>query len=144
MMIASSEWKPNQSNPESFLARSESGHSLTLDASNEHADGPSPVELVLMALCSCTSVDVVSILQKKREPLSGLTVTAHALRRDEHPRSFQSIRLVYKVSGVTNRKAVEDAVALSKNKYCSVSAMLAGTASIHAEIELDPSNPNSD
>lgn len=143
-MIASSEWKPNQPNPQSFLARSESGHSLTLDTSDEHKDGPSPVELVLMALCSCTSVDVVSILQKKREPLTGLTVTAHASRRDEHPRSFQSIRLVYKVTGVVNRKAVEDAVALSKNKYCSVSAMLTGTASIHAEIELDPSDAQGD
>ncbi len=140
-MIASSEWKPNQPNPESFLARSESGHTFTLDTSDEHADGPSPVEAVLMALCSCTSVDVISILQKKREPLQGLTVTAHAERRQEHPRSFQTIRLVYRAYGKLSRKAVEDAVALSKNKYCSVSAMLSGTASIHAEIELDESQP---
>ncbi len=140
-MIASSEWKPNQNNPESFLARSESGHTLTLDAGTDHFDGPSPVEAVLMALCSCTSVDVIGILRKKREPLLGLTVTAHAERREEHPRSFQTIRLVYRVSGVHSRKAVEDAVALSKNKYCSVSAMLSGTASIHTEIEFAESEP---
>ena len=135
-MIASSEWKPNQSNPELFHAHSESGHALALDASNDHPDGPSPVEAVLMALCACTSVDVVSILEKKRQPIAGLTVTAHAERRAEHPRSFATIRLVYRLRGALSRKAVEDAVALSKNKYCSVSAMLSGNATITAEIEL--------
>ena len=135
-MTASSEWKPNQSNPELFHARSESGHTLALDASASHADGPSPVEAVLMALCSCTSVDVVSILRKKRQPLLGLTVTAHAERRTEYPRLFETIRLVYRLRGALDRKAVEDAVALSKNKYCSVSAMLSGNATITAEIEL--------
>ncbi len=140
-MIASSKWKPNQSNPELFRAHSESGHTLALDTSDSHADGPSPVEAVLMALCSCTSVDVVSILRKKRQPLTGLTVTAHAQRRAEHPRSFETIRLVYRLRGALSRKAVEDAVALSKNKYCSVSAMLSGNATITAEIELPDGEP---
>ena len=135
-MIARSEWNPEQANPAAFTAHSESGHSLIFDTSNAHADGLSPVETVLMALCSCTSVDVVGILQKKRQPLAGLTVTAHAERRAEHPRSFTTIRLIYRVRGILSRKAVEDAVALSKNKYCSVSAMLSGNADIHAEIEL--------
>ena len=135
-MIASSEWKPDQFNPELFHAHSESGHTLALDTSASHTDGPSPVEAVLMALCSCTSVDVVSILQKKRQPLLGLTVTAHAERRAEHPRSFATIRLVYRLRGTLSRKAVEDAVALSKNKHWSVSKALDHAVKMEYSIQI--------
>ena len=88
------------------------------------------MEHVLMALCACTSVDVVSILRKKREPLTSLTVSAEAEQGPEPPRVFTHIQLTYHIGGGVSAKAAEDAVALSKNKYCSVSKMLEKTAAI--------------
>ena len=94
------------------------------------------MELVLIGLCACTATDVVSILRKKREPFTGLRVRAHAERAKEPPTVYETIHLVYTVSGKVTKKAVEDAVRLSKDKYCSVSAMLQKTAKITSEIEL--------
>ena len=88
------------------------------------------LELVLLALCGCTSVDVVSILRKKREPLTSLTVSAVAEQAEEAPRVFTHIQLTYHIGGGVSSKAAEDAVALSKNKYCSVSKMLEKAAKI--------------
>jgi putative redox protein len=93
------------------------------------------MEAVLVALCSCTSVDVVSILEKKREPITSLVVSAEAQQAPEPPRTFTHIRLVYRVGGKVSKKAAEDAVALSKNKYCSVSKMLEKSAKIEFVIE---------
>ena len=129
-MIAHSEWKHDRI----FEGRTESGNIVVFDADASHAHGPGPMEAVLMALCSCTSVDVVGILRKKREPLTGLRVSATATRADSYPQVFTRIRLTYAVSGRLSRKAVEDAVALSKNKYCSVSKMLEHAAAIDFEI----------
>jgi putative redox protein len=98
-----------------------------------------------MALCGCTSVDVVRILQKKRQPLASLIVSTTAEQRTEPPNYFTKIQLVYKVTaeagGQLSRKAVEDAVALSKNKYCSVSAMLEKSAEIDFVIDFDGAEP---
>jgi putative redox protein len=129
-MIAHSEWKGNGF----FEGQSESGHTLDFDATAEHTAGPSPMEAVLMGLCACTSVDVVSILEKKRQRLTGLRVTAKAERAAEPPRVFTAIKLTYTVRGDLDRKAVEDAVRLSKEKYCSVSRMLEKAAVIAYEI----------
>ncbi len=118
-----------------FEAHSESGHTVVLDGDPAHALGPSPMESVLMALCACTSVDVVAILKKKREPFAGLTVSATAEQAGESPRVFTRIELVYRVTGAVSPKAMEDAVALSKNKYCSVSKMLERAAEIKFRIE---------
>lgn len=93
------------------------------------------MEAVLMALCTCTSIDVISILKKKREPLTSLTVSASAERAPEAPRVFTHIQLLYRVSGAVSEKAMSDAVALSQNKYCSVSRMLEKTATIEFVIE---------
>jgi len=95
------------------------------------------MELVLNALCGCTAYDVVSILQKKREPLTGLEVSAKAEKAPDPPRVYTSIELVYRVNGNVTRKSVEDAVRLSEEKYCSVAAMLNKTAKITYRIELD-------
>jgi putative redox protein len=98
------------------------------------------MEVVLMALCGCTSVDVVSILQKKRQPLASLTVLAEADQAPAPPRTFTRIRLVYKATALPSerlsRKAVKDAVALSKEKYCSVSKMLEKSAVIDYDVEI--------
>jgi len=94
------------------------------------------MELILIGLCGCTGYDVASILTKKREPFTGLEVRAEAERAPDPPTVYTQIKLTYRVTGQVSRKAVEDAVRLSKEKYCSVSAMLQKTAKITSEIEL--------
>jgi putative redox protein len=94
-----------------------------------------PMELVLLGLCGCTASDVVGILRKKREPFTGLEVRADAERADGYPAVYTSIHLIYRVRGQVSKKAMEDAVRLSKEKYCSVSAMLEKTAKITYTIE---------
>lgn len=132
-MVASAEWQGE----ERFSVQSDSGRMVVLDGSPEHAAGPGPMEMVLGALCACTSVDVVSILKKKREPLEGLTVTAQAERAPGSPSVFTHIHLTYKIRGAVSKKAAEDAVSLSKNKYCSVSKMLEKAAAIDYSIEYE-------
>ena len=117
-----------------FLGEADSGHALVLDTSQVKT-ASTPIEMVLIALCGCTASDVVGILRKKREPFTALEVEAQAERADDHPRVFTQIRLVYRVRGRVTHKAMEDAVRLSKEKYCSVSAMLEKTAKIDVAIE---------
>jgi putative redox protein len=116
---------------------------MVVDADRTSNSGSSPMELVLMGLCGCTSVDVVNILRKKRQTVWDVTVTAEAERADTPPRVYTSIRLVYRITGAgVNRKAVEDAVRLSKEKYCSVSQMLEKSATISHEIMvMEAENP---
>jgi putative redox protein len=116
-----------------FNGVSDSGHTIVVDG--DKTAGNSPMELVLIGLCGCTGYDVVSILQKKRQPLTSLEVRAQAERAPEPPSVYTAIKLIYRVGGKVSSKAVEDAVRLSKEKYCSVSAMLDKTAKITSEIE---------
>lgn len=137
-MIAQSEWKHENV----FEGTAENGNKLVFDADSAHVHGPSPMEAVLMALCGCTSVDVVSILQKKRQPITGLRVTANAEQAAAPPRVFTHIKLTYAVRGNgLSRKAVEDAVSLSKHKYCSVSLMLEKAAPVEYEIVYPDGEP---
>lgn len=136
-MIARSDWKHD----DVFEGTAENGNTILFDADAAHAHGPSPMEAVLMALCGCTSVDVVSILKKKRQPLTGLRVSAIAEQAPTPPRVFTKIKLTYAVGGKLSRKAVEDAVALSKEKYCSVSLMLEKAADIDYEIVFVDGEP---
>ncbi len=131
MVNASAKW----SDGERFIGIASSGHAVVVDAAKDKT-GPSPMELVLIGLCSCTASDVVSILRKKREPFTSLEVSAEAERAPEPPSVYTSIKLRYRVGGKVSRKAVEDAVRLSKEKYCSVSQMLGKTATITSEIEM--------
>ena len=110
-------------------------HSIIVDGGSKA--GNSPMELALIALCGCTASDVVTILQKKREPFTAVEVHAEAEKAPEPPRVYTAIKLIYRVKGKVARKAVEDAVRLSEEKYCSVGAMLNQTAKITHEIELD-------
>lgn len=137
-MIANAEWKQGTTQ---FSGRSESGHTILFDTDAAHTAGPSPMEAVLAALCGCTSVDVVSILEKKREPVTGLVVSADAQQAAEAPRVFTHIKLTYRVSGKVSKKAMEDAVSLSKNKYCSVSKMLEKSVTIDFAIEYADGEP---
>ncbi len=116
-----------------FVGEATSGHAVLMDGDKKSA--ASPIELVLIALSGCTGFDVVSILRKKREPLEGLEVLAKAERATDPPAVYTEIHLVYRVRGKVSHKAVEDAVKLSEDKYCSVAAMLRKTAKISYEIE---------
>jgi putative redox protein len=117
-----------------FLGEASSGHAIVVDAGTEKSAN-SPVELLLIALCACTGSDVVGILRKKREPFASLEVRASGERTADFPQIYTSIRVIYRVGGNVTHKAMEDAVRLSKEKYCSVSAMLEKTAKIEFAIE---------
>jgi len=117
-----------------FVGSASSRHSIVMDTAAEKTAN-SPMELVLLALCGCTASDVVGILRKKREPFTSLEVRAEAERADGYPAVYTSIHLTYLVRGQVSQKAVADAVRLSKEKYCSVSAMLEKSAKITYTIE---------
>jgi putative redox protein len=116
-----------------FLGQASSGHGVVVDGDSK--TGSSPMELVLIGLCGCTGYDVASILTKKREPFTSIEVRAEGDRAATPPTVYTAIRLVYTVVGKVSRKAVEDAVRLSEEKYCSVAAMLNKTAKISYVIE---------
>ncbi len=121
---------------ERFVGNASSGHAMVIDSDRQRNTAAGPMELVLIGLCACTATDVVSILRKKREPFSGVHVRAEAERATEAPTVYKSIKLIYAISGQVSRKAAEDAVRLSEEKYCSVSAMLKSTARISTEVHL--------
>jgi putative redox protein len=129
-VTASAQWTDG----ERFITQASSKHAIVVDSSSDKtANGP--MELVLMALCSCTATDVVSILKKKREPFTSIEVRASGERATEPPTIYTKIHLVYRIGGKVTHKAAEDAVQLSKNKYCSVSQMLQKSVPISYEIE---------
>jgi putative redox protein len=119
---------------ERFAGNASSGHAMVIDSDRQRNTASGPMELVLVGLCACTATDVVNILRKKREPFTGVHVRAEAERATEAPTVYKTIKIIYTVSGQVSRKAVEDAVRLSEEKYCAVSAMLKSTAKISTEI----------
>jgi putative redox protein len=123
------------SDGERYVGDASSHHALVMDTAADKTAN-TPMELVLIGLCGCTASDVVGILRKKREPFTSLAVSAQAERATGYPAVYTEIKLTYRVGGKVSRKAVEDAVRLSKEKYCSVSAMLEKTTTITSEIEL--------
>ena len=130
MVEASVNWMDN----DRFVGQATSHHSIVVDAAKDKTAN-SPMELVLIGLCGCTATDVVTILRKKREPFTSLKVEARAERAPEPPTVYTSIHLTYRVTGPVSKKAMEDAVRLSEEKYCSVAGMLKKTAKITYEIE---------
>ena len=124
----------NWTDKERYIGTANSHHAVVMDTAAEKTAN-SPMELVLISLCGCTASDVVGILRKKREPFTALEVRATGERADGYPAVYTSIHLTYVVRGEVSKKAMEDAVRLSKEKYCSVSAMLEKTAKITYTIE---------
>ena len=131
MVTASANWTDG----ERFTAIASSGHAFMIDADRQRNTAPGPMELVLIGLCACTATDVVSILRKKRESFSSLEVSAEAERAKTPPTVYETIKLTYRVGGPVAHKAMEDAVRLSREKYCGASAMLEKTAKITSVIE---------
>ena len=125
---------------EEFLATMPSGQSVLFDGASKHKKGPSPKETLLGALGACTSVDVVSILRKKRQDLRTLEVTVSGEDCPDHPQVWTKIEILYRLTGKLDDKAVRDAIELSETKYCSVAAMLGKTAKITYRYEIVPSD----
>jgi len=123
---------------ERYIGEATSRHAIVMDTAAEKT-AATPMELVLIALCGCTASDVVGILRKKREPFTSIEVRAEGERAAGYPAVYTEIKLTYRVGGKVSAKAMQDAVRLSKEKYCSVSAMLEKTAKITIAIECDAS-----
>lgn len=124
-----------------FVGRSQSGHSIVLGGrpgpEAKDSGAPSPMELVLLAMGGCTAIDVVSILEKKRQPIKGFEINIDSERAEDYPRVFSGVELEYVLYGDLDPKAVEDAVQLSMEKYCSVSAMVETKAKITYRIRIE-------
>jgi putative redox protein len=134
MQTASIKWIGEQK----FAATSPSNHAIVLDGDRTTNAAPSPMELLLMALASCTAVDVVSILAKKRQKLGSLEVICSGERATTPPTVWTKLELVYRVRGVVDEAALKHAIELSEEKYCSVAAMLRKTATITWRYEILP------
>jgi putative redox protein len=123
---------------EEFLTTMPSGHTVPFDADRKSNRASGPMEMLLAALGACTSVDVVLILEKKRQGLASLEVVVSGERASEPPAVWTKIDMVYRLGGKLEEKAVRDAIELSQTKYCSVAAMLGKTAKITYRYEILP------
>jgi len=123
-----------------FNGTATSGFTVPLGSKKEaggEGDGFTPLELVLVGLAGCTAMDVISILQKKREDVTGFEVKAHANRATDHPRVFTDITIEYIVRGRRiDPEAVDRAIELSETKYCSASAMLRMATNIRHTVQI--------
>lgn len=124
-----------------FVAQGDSGHAVVMDAGESaggHDLGSRPMEVLLMGLLGCTSMDVISILKKKRQPVEGLKVFATGDRNPENPMYYTHIHLEYVAYGKVDEQALARAVELSETKYCGASASLKGVAKITTSIRIEP------
>jgi putative redox protein len=120
-----------------FVGTTPSGHAVTLDTDHTRSAAPSPAEILLVALGSCTAIDVLTILKKKRIDVSEYRIEVSGERRDENPRSYKSMNVHHIVTGKNvSPRAVEQAIELSESKYCSVAATFRPTVEIHSSYEI--------
>ena len=134
MQTASVQWIGE----EKFVAIGPSGHAITIDSDRSSNKAPGPMELVLIALGACTATDVVSILEKKRQKLHSLEVICSGERANEPPTVWVKLEVLYRLRGELDEKAVQHAIQLSEEKYCSVSATLRKTAALTWRYEILP------
>ena len=121
-----------------FVGTDSNNHSVVLSGQKEGI-GVSPSETLLIALAACSSVDVVEILKKKRKKLTSLEVSANGERDPNPPWAYRKIHVIYRIGGKgMTAKAVEQAIRLSLEKYCSVAATVSGVAKITSEYEILP------
>lgn len=122
---------------EFFIGVTPSGHAQAIETNSTRASAATPMELLLIALGSCTGVDVISILKKKRQQVSGYRIEVSGNRREEFPRSYTRLEVKHIISGRgVSEQAVASAIELSDKKYCSVAATLRGSAEIVTSYEI--------
>jgi putative redox protein len=120
-----------------FVASTPSGHAQVIDTNPTRSSAASPMELLLLALGSCTGIDVISILKKKRQHVSEYVIEVSGQRRSEHPRAYTEMHVRHLLRGRNlNAKAVAQAIELSEEKYCSVAATLRPTVTIVSSFEI--------
>ena len=119
-----------------FVATSGTGHHLLIDDPAGNT-GAKPIELVAIALAGCTAFDVINILRKKRQQVTGYEVQVEADQTPTPPQVFTAVRIHHIVTGVdVSSQAVDDAIRLSEEKYCSVGAMVQKSAEVHTTFEI--------
>ena len=123
-----------------FVATDEHNHAIVLDTNREaggRETGPTPGRLLLMAVASCTAMDVIDILRKSRQKVTGLSVLSRSVKTNVYPKYYKEIYLKYIFKGKQLDKArVERAIKLSEEKYCPVGATVKGKAEIFFEYEI--------
>jgi len=123
-----------------FKCSSPSNHIIDVDWGLNYSDthGPAPMELLLHAIASCTGMDIVFILQKKRKKLEAFEVIVEGERAEKHPKIFTKVKMHYKLQGdELTDKEVEQAISLSLDKYCSATAMIIPKAEVTWDYELN-------
>ena len=122
---------------EFFIGTTPSNHSLTIDTKSDRKSAPTPLEMLLVSVAACTAVDVVSILEKKRQIVTDYKVEITGTRREKFPRSFTKMHIHHIVYGrAVSEKATADAIELSDTKYCSVAATVRPTVEITTSFEI--------
>ena len=128
-------------NGRTFVGESGSGHAIVMDGAPENGGrnlGVRPMEMMLLGLGGCTAFDVVMILEKSREKVTGCEVSLEAERANEDPKVFTKVKMIYRLKGENLKPAaVERAIKLSAEKYCSASKMFEKTATIEHEWMVD-------
>ena len=131
---ANVKWDGNEMN---FTATGGSGFSAKM-SSHSGPEAASPMELVAMASGGCTAMDVIEILRKKQQDVTGFEVNVVGYRASDHPKVFVDVELEFVVRGRNiDPKAVERAIELSLTKYCSVNKMLEKAAKIHSRYRIE-------
>ncbi len=124
-----------------MVGESASGHAIVMDGPEEMGGnnlGVRPMEMLLLGMGGCTTVDVISTLKKMRENVSNCRVEISAERADEHPKVFTDIHMHFVVEGENlNEKKIAKAVSLSADKYCSASIMLGKTATVTHDFSIN-------
>lgn len=123
--------------PDLFVGITPSNHAIAIETDHLRHSAPTPMELLLLALGSCTGVDVISILRKKRQEVTEYRIEVRGQRRDDHPRSYKRMEVHHIVTGRSiSEQSVAQAIELSEQKYCSVAATLRPTAEIVSSFEI--------
>ncbi len=129
-----------------FIGKDEKDHAIVIDTGPEgggESTGPSPGRLLLMAVACCTAMDVVDILVKSRQKLTGLKVLTRSVQNKEYPKYHKEIYLTYVLRGENlDRSRVERAIRLSEEKYCSVGATVSGKAKILIKYVIEDTTKN--
>lgn len=123
-----------------FVGAADSGHAIVMDSNTEAGGdntGLRPMELLLIGIGGCSGMDIVSVLKKKKENLTGFEINVIGKKADEHPKKYTDINIEFILKGKNlSDDAVKKAVELSMGKYCSVKATLEGTAKVNYSYKI--------